>query len=272
MAAPENEEEVEEKEDWLVTYADAITLLMAFMVMLLTFAEYDMPAFETAATAIQSNLTGQEATSPIQLLRIDVQDVVFNMQADQVVKVETDKKGIVIELSSSAFFKPGTADVREEALPVLEKMTQTLLAPRYLFYTIEIEGHTDDEPINTARYPSNWELSASRAAGIIRFLISQDIDSVRMKATGFADTQPKAPNRDPDGQPIPENMAANRRVALRVYPMSLDERKEYEAILAIREQQELQNEAAAAQNQPKETLPPLDQQPGGALPAAPTKQ
>ena len=98
MATPEYVEEVEEKEDWLVTYADAITLLMAFMVMLLTFAEYDMPAFETTANAIKNNLTGQDSTSPTQLLRIDVQDVVYNMQADQVVKVETDKKGIVIEL------------------------------------------------------------------------------------------------------------------------------------------------------------------------------
>ena len=105
MAAPKNVEEVEEKEDWLVTYADAITLLMAFMVMLLTFSEYDIPGFEEASAAIKNNLTGKDSTSPIQLLRIDVQDVVFNIQADQVVKVETDKKGIVIELASSAFFK-----------------------------------------------------------------------------------------------------------------------------------------------------------------------
>ena len=260
MAALKNVEEVEEIEDWLVTYADAITLLMAFMVMLLTFSEYDIPAFEEASAAIKNNLTGKDSTSPIQLLRIDVQDVVFNMQADQVVKVETDKKGIVIELASSAFFKPGSADIREEALPVLEKMTQTLLAPRYLFYTIEIEGHTDDVPISTPRYPSNWELSASRAAGIIRFLISQDLDAVRMKATGYADTQPKGPNRGPDGAAIPENMAANRRVALRVYPMSLEEKKEYEAVLAIREQKEMQMKAAADQNKPNETLPPLEQQ------------
>jgi chemotaxis protein MotB len=267
MEAPP--EEVEEKEDWLVTYADAITLLMAFMVMLLTFAEYDIPAFETAATAIKSNLTGQEATSPIQLLRIDVQDVVYNMQADQVVKVETNKKGIVIELSSSAFFKPGSADIREEALPVLEKMTQTLLAPRYHFYTIEIEGHTDDVPINTARYPSNWELSASRAAGIIRFLISQELDPSRMKATGYADTQPKAPNRTPDGTAIPENQSANRRVALLIYPMSLEEKKAYEDILAMQEQKELAKDAAEG----KQALPPLQQMQGGnVIPAAPAQQ
>jgi chemotaxis protein MotB len=260
MATPEYVEEIEEKEDWLVTYADAITLLMAFMVMLLTFAEYDMPAFETTANAIKSNLTGQDSTSPTQLLRIDVQDVVYNMQADQVVKVETDKKGIVIELSSSAFFIPGTADVREEAMPVLGKMTQTLLAPRYLFYTIEIEGHTDDIPISTPRYPSNWELSASRAAGIIRLLIDQEIDPARMKATGYADTKPKAPNRDPDGAEIPENMAANRRVSIRVYPMSLEEKANYEVILDKREQIELEKEAIADQNNPEEVLQKLKMQ------------
>ncbi len=72
-------EEVEEKEDWLVTYADAITLLMAFMVMLLTFAEYDIPAFQEAAKAIKENIGGGESdASPLQLLKIDLQDVVYN--------------------------------------------------------------------------------------------------------------------------------------------------------------------------------------------------
>jgi len=257
MAAPKPIQEAEEKEDWLITYADAITLLMAFFVMLLTFAEYDIPAFEEAAAAIKKNLSGQEATSPIQLLRIDVKNVVFNMQADQVVKVETDDKGIVIELASSAFYKPGAADIRDEALPVLEKMSQTLLAPRYLFYTIEIEGHTDDDPISTPRYPSNWELSASRAAGIIRFLISQGFDATRMRATGYADTKPKAPNYTFDGAPIPENKTANRRVAIRVYPMSLAEKKAYQEILDKREEKEL--EKKAAQSGGSQALPPLEQ-------------
>ena len=234
--------EVEEKEDWLITYADAITLLMAFMVMLLTFSEYDMPAFEEASAAIKNNLTGQENTSPTQLLKIDVQDVVYNMQADQVVKVTTDKKGVVIELSSSAFYKPASAEMREEAIPVLEKMVQTLLAPRYEAYHIDVEGHTDDVPINTEMYPSNWELSALRATRIVRFLVSQEMDPDRMKATGFADTRPKAPNRDPEGKAIPENQAKNRRVAIRIYPMNMNERDAY--LLKV-EQRNLEKEAAA---------------------------
>ncbi len=218
-------EEVEEKQDWLITYADAITLLMAFMVMLLTFTKYDIPAFEEAAAAIQSNLSGRDSTSPIQLLRIDVQDVVYNMQADQVVKVNTDDKGIVIELSSSAFYKPGSAELREEALPVLEKMAQTLLAPRYQTYAIEIEGHTDDIPINTPRFPSNWELSAMRATQVVRLLVSQGMEPIRLKASGYADTEPKAPNKDAEGNPVPDNQALNRRVVIRIYPMSLAERE-----------------------------------------------
>lgn len=233
----------DDKEEWLITYADAITLLMAFFVMLLTFAEYDIPAFEEAAAAIKSKMSGREETSPIQLLKIDVEDVVFNMQADQVVTVETDGKGIVIELDSSAFYKPGSADIRQEAIPVLDKMAQTLLAPRYQTYIVEVEGHTDDDPINTPLYPSNWELSAQRATRVVRFLIAQGMEAFRMRATGFADTKPKAPNVDPQGNPIPENKAKNRRVAIRVYPMSLDQK---EAFLRELELRELQKEAQAA--------------------------
>ncbi len=259
MSAPELPPDIEEKEDWLITYADAITLLMAFMVMLLTFAEYDIPAFEEAAAAIQSNLSGRDSTSPIQLMRIDVQDVVYNMQADQVVKVDTDDKGIIIELSSSAFYKPGSANLREEALPVLEKMAQTLLAPRYQTYAIEIEGHTDDIPINTPRFPSNWELSSMRAAQVVRLLISQGMEPIRLKATGYADTQPKAPNKDAEGNPVPDNQALNRRVVIRVYPMSLADREVFFQKLADKEREK---EASAAQ-QPA-TLAPAPATPAPA--------
>lgn len=235
MALPPKEFE-EDREDWLTTYADAITLLMAFFVMLLSFAKYDVPAFEEAAAAIKTNIGKQQATSPIQLLKLDVEDVVYNMQADQVVKVEKDSRGIVIELSSSAFYKPGSADIREEAAPVIEKVAQILKAPRYLPYVIDVEGHTDDDPISTEKFPSNWELSAVRATRVVRFFAEQGIDVLRMKATGFAETHPKAPNRDAESKPIKENQAKNRRVAVRVYPMSVEEKNEYMRIIELKKQ------------------------------------
>ncbi len=284
MALPPKEFE-EDKEEWLVTYADAITLLMSFFVMLLTFAKYDIPAFEEAAAAIKTNIGKQQATSPIQLLKLDVQDIVYNMQADQVVKVEKDDKGIVIELASSAFYKPGSADVREEALPVLEKISQTLKAPRYQPYVIDIEGHTDDDPISTDKFPSNWELSAGRAARVVRYFAEHGIEPIRMKASGLADTQPKAPNRDAEGQAIKENQAKNRRVTVRVYPMSLDQKTQLMQIVEAKKQQQqaatgnaasggqLPPAAGQAPSQPAGTAvapPPAQPAPSGqAIPAAP---
>jgi chemotaxis protein MotB len=197
---------------------------MAFMVMLLTFAEYDMPAYQEAAAAIEGQISGRDVISPIEMMKQDIQDVVYEQQADQAVEIEADDKGIVIELASSAFYKPGSADFRDEALPVLLSMVQLLDAPRFKAYIIEVEGHTDDDPIRTVRYPSNWELSAGRAIGVVRYFIEQGMFPKRLKAVGFADSRPKVPNRKKDGTPIPANQAENRRVIIRVYPMSLEER------------------------------------------------
>lgn len=222
------EEPEEIKEDWIITYADAITLLMAFFVMLLNFSKIDIPMFEEVAAGIKNEIGmgGDPEVTPTQMMKIDIQDVVYTMQADEVINVGTDSQGVVIELASSAFYVPGSADIRPEAFPVLRKLAQTLDSPRYQTYIIEVEGHTDDDPIHTARYPSNWELSAGRATGVVRLFIEQGMDASRMKASGFAEGRPKVPNRDASGAPIRENQATNRRVIIRVYPMSLDERKE----------------------------------------------
>jgi len=229
MPIPKPKAREEASEDWLTTYADAITLLMAFFVMMLTFAEFDVPAYQEAAAAIANNIGSGEKdkVSETQELKIDVEDIVFEMQADQAVDVKLDKKGVVIELSGGAFFQPGTAKLADQAIPVLEKITQTVTAPKFQFYNIEVEGHSDDEPISTERFPSNWELSADRAATVVRFFEAREMERSRMKAVGYADTQPKVPNRDTEGKPIPENRATNRRIAIKVFPMNLTEREKY---------------------------------------------
>lgn len=204
-----------------------MTLLMAFFVMMLTFAEFDIPAYEEAVAAMKENIGGRDEPSTTQQLKLDAEDVVYEMQADQVMSVSQDKKGVVIELASNAFFKPGSATLRKAAVPVLEKMAQTLEAPKYLFYNVEVEGHTDDDPISTKRFPSNWELSAVRASSVVRFLIGQKMDPIRFRVVSLADTQPKVPNRDEEGQPIKENQATNRRINIRLAPMSLDDRARY---------------------------------------------
>lgn len=236
------------EEDWLITYSDAVTLLMAFFVMLLTFSEFDIPAFQEAAAAIKNKVGKHDDISPTEKLKIDVEDVVFTLNADQVVQVSKDERGVVIDLASNAFYKPGSADLRDEAIPVLEKIVQTLDAPRYQTFNIRIEGHTDDDPIATERFPSNWELSAGRATRVVRFFVEQGVDAIKLSGTGFAETRPKVPNRDADGNAIKENQSTNRRTAIRVEPMSLDEQDAYFSLLAIRrvEEQKAKREAEAA--------------------------
>ncbi len=278
MGVPAKPPPEEEKEDWLVTYADAITLLMCFFVMMLTFAEFDIPAYEEAAAAIKDKIgSGDENASPTEKLKIDVEDVVFQMQADRAVQVTKDSKGVVIELASSAFYKPGSAELREAAIPVLEKIAQTISAPRYATYNIQIEGHTDDEPISTEKFPSNWELSTARAATVVRFFADNGfVDPLKLSAAGFADQKPKVPNRAEDGTPIPENRATNRRTAIRINAMSLKEREVWYQHLALKrakeeaeKQAKAAEEAASGQGQPgqegavpqTEGQPPAEAQP-----------
>ncbi len=229
MAAPTNIPEEKDEEEWILTYADAITLLMAFFVMLLTFAKFDIPSFEEVRKGISEAVGHRDnEPTPTELLKVDVEDAVATMQAEEVTKITKDEKGIVIELDSSAFYKPGSAEILPNALPLLKKVGDTLKSVKFRFYNVEIEGHTDDAPISTPIYPSNWELSAGRATRVARFFAGNGIDPLRLKATGFAETRPVVPNRDSKGKPIKKNMAKNRRVIIRVFPMNLKKRDKIE--------------------------------------------
>ena len=227
---PQTDGDDDDADSWLVTYADAVTLLMAFFIMLVSFSRIDIATFEEVAAGIKDHVGKHDLTEedrPIENLKIEMQEVVYAMQADKVVRVETDKEGVSIELDSSAFFTPGTAQLVEAAYPVLQNMAAQVMAPKYEAYFIEVQGHTDDDPINTPLFPSNWELSAARASAVVRYFISQGSDPYKMKAIGYADTRPLYPNRTTNGTPIPENQAANRRVVLRVRPMTIEENDAY---------------------------------------------
>lgn len=204
-------------EDWLVTYADAITLLMSFFILIASISRIDLNVFEKVQAGISRDLLQKEVVQPLTLLEIDIEDVLFTYSAETFADVSVDDKGIVIELQANALFPSGSAQLKNDALPMLQKFAETFGSPRYEYYVIEIEGHTDDVPINTPLFPSNWELSAARATNVVRFFISRGIAATRLRAIGFAETQPKLPNREADGKAIPENQAANRRVAIRVH-------------------------------------------------------
>jgi chemotaxis protein MotB len=121
-----------------------------------------------------------------------------------------------LEISSAAFFDSGSALLSDAGKAILRDVAVNLLSARFRGYQITVEGHTDDTPISTAQFPSNWELSTARASAVARFLLDQRIPAQRIRAAGYADTFPKAPNRDAQGNAIPLNQAQNRRVVIKL--------------------------------------------------------
>ncbi len=203
---------------WVTTFADMTTLLLAFFILLVSISKVDVVLFEKVKAGIQEGVGNREVTTPIEDLRVQTAEVVKSLQVEDVVGIGEDEQGLVIEFASSAFYQPGSADIRPEAFPVLEQIVATLNEPRYQNFQIEVQGHTDDIPINTERYPSNWELSGDRATRVVRFMADVGIRKERMVAMAYADIAPKAPNRTPEGQAIPLNQELNRRIAVRVFP------------------------------------------------------
>lgn len=209
-----------EEEDWLTTYADAITLLMAFFVMLVSFSKVDIPAFEAAMAGIQDKLGKDDAPKrPMFTLQQNLNSILQEVQIDQD-QVETgfDQAGVVIDFETGSFFRPGSAELLPQAEKILLEIAYELSQSPYDLYFVDVEGHTDDAPIKTPQFPSNWELSTARATGVVRFLISADVQPERLKASGYADVRPKFPNRDLFGEAIPENRKKNRRISIRLHP------------------------------------------------------
>ena len=220
---PPEEKSEPPSEDWLVTYADAITILMTFFVMMFSIIKPTSPELlealenSTAAGAIMSTIVGKTAAPPTPFMALVEQ---LNEEAGEggEGKVETTstRRSSTFEFKSGDMFAPGTADILPSGEPTLDRVAQNLILLGIQTYKVDVEGHTDDDPISTAKFPSNWELSAAQAAAVARFLISRGVDPERITVIGYGDTRPKEDNRDINGVPIPENMAANRRVVVRI--------------------------------------------------------
>jgi chemotaxis protein MotB len=116
-------------------------------------------------------------------------------------------RGVEMEINASALFNQGEADIQPEAKKTLADAARVLGDNDY---AIEVEGHTDNLPISTARFPSNWELSSARASSVVRLFIDQGVAAKRLKAVGSADNHPVLPNDSAEGR------ARNRRVTITV--------------------------------------------------------
>ncbi len=283
MARKRRHEEHENHERWLVSYADFITLLFAFFVVMYSISSVNdgkyrvlsetlTDAFLTSAQSLDpiqvgekvrttlpvagefaasepGTLESSDQNDPLDTLDEEVYDTKGRPEAEGVGKAgdsgkgKTDatldqtaddlkaalaqfisedlasvtqtERGVEVEMRSKALFPSGSARLSRKAIGMMRSMAR-ILAP--LPNQIEVEGHTDNVPIKTILFPSNWELSAARAASVVHLLGRFKVNHNQMAAIGYGEYRPRADNATPGGR------QENRRVAL-VIKTQADERK-----------------------------------------------
>jgi chemotaxis protein MotB len=197
--------EPQQDELWLISYADLLSLLVGFFIMIIAAVPLRQAAFERIAASI----SGSKA-APLQQLRQRVEDLVAKSpELRDRVLARDDAEGLGIEFKDALLFDSGSADVRPEGRRAIGEVARLLrsLPDR----PVLVEGHTDEVPIRTAQFHSNWELSAQRAINVLAALESSGIPRERLSARAFADTHP----REVQGT-IEDRRLANRRVVVRV--------------------------------------------------------
>jgi len=213
---------------WLLTYADLITLLMAFFVIMYAMSKADTAKFNalrySLAVALKADsgtansiLFDQQGSTPIDQTMPkegsaketeDFQEIIHKIQANvkdpRMVGFLVDERGLTVRFLDNVLFDIGQANLRQDALPLLDTVGAALKGnTRYL----RVEGHADNLPINTLQFPSNWELSSARSIAVTRFLIERhSMDPRRMSSLGYGEYRPLYPNT------TEENRARNRRV------------------------------------------------------------
>ena len=236
-------------ERWLVSYADFITLLFAFFVVLYAFAKADerkqaqvsqaidnafrslgvlsnakaetppeqnaftatgLPSSPPATIAGESVLTPGKVKEDLDHIRKKLQQSLAKQIAEHTVTINMGRDGLVISLREAGFFDSGSAVPHPEASATLRRIAEALgMMP----YDVRVEGHTDNLPIHNGQFDSNWELSSARATHIARLLLSlHSIPPDRLSAAGYAEFHPLAGNDTAEGR------ATNRRVDLVILP------------------------------------------------------
>ncbi len=209
-----------EGNDWLVTYADAITLLMTFFVLLLSTATIDQAKYEEVSDGISKGLLHKQTAMPFTMLAKDIAALIKENDLDKTVEVVSVVDGVKIELASELLFKTGSATLKQKLKPVLIKIGHYITSlENYRNLKVDVEGHTDDVPIHTVEFPSNWELSSRRSTNVVRLLIQHGMAEAKIRVVAYAHTRPKLANRDEKKRPIHKHQAANRRVVLYIKRM-----------------------------------------------------
>ena len=225
MARKKYEEEPESQDRWLVSYADFITLLFAFFVVMYAVSVVNEGKYKVMSDALGSAFGGRtpalaqpKIEQPLPLVSLVERRRLEAMRRDREhlarlarqlnaalaplvrsgkVRVTQNARGVSVEINASVLFASGDAAIAPDAQEVLRAVAALLKDDTH---AIQVEGHTDNVPIANVLFPSNWELSAMRAGTVVRLFIDNGVPAARLTALGHGDNLPVASNDDPAGR------------------------------------------------------------------------
>lgn len=197
---------------WIVSYADIVTIILTFFILIFSVSRISTSRYEQLASAF-----GNQPERSISDVQSDLQRIVDELGMDQQVRIERTDDGLFIELENSILFESGKAELHPDSAALLRPIGERLSHALGDDYGVVVEGYTDDVPIRNARFRSNWELSTSRAIYVMEELVAAGVPQDRVSVQGFADTRAQAPAlRDASPDAIERARASDRRVVLRV--------------------------------------------------------
>ena len=207
-------------ESWLLPFADMVTFLMAFFVILYSVNQTSPEQAQRITEAIAVSMDPDAVFDPnaskrpptiqekYELITSDIEMAMQEINLDEAVSIHLSPDGLMLTAKTELLFSSGSDQLKPDAINVIQNIA---LIVKNEPIDIRVEGHTDDLPINTARFPSNWELSSSRAIAVLKQLQAANIWPSRLSATGYADTRPLV-NASGTPEEVRQARETNRRV------------------------------------------------------------
>ena len=201
-----------EENSWLLTYSDTITLLLCFFVLLLSVSTINQSKVEKISSGLTKTLSRKESVEPFSKIGYILTKSIEKKEGWNDIEIKPTSLGLLIRFPSKLLFNTGSAIIKETINPFLKNIVTAINESQYKNYIINIEGHTDNIPINTPLYESNWELSAHRATNVVKKLIEKGIPAKKLRAIALGSTHPIEKNQNSDGSQNLTNQAKNRRI------------------------------------------------------------
>lgn len=215
--------------NWVFSYADMMTSMVVFLIILLSFSRIDYDRLASVSEQMKDQTTKTDKTQPDTAQTTatktpatplnQVESKLNSLSHIEGVDFQKVGSGAYLTIKDSVLFESGRAKISDEALKRLTPVFTTLKdLPKD--YDFVVEGYSDDNPIHTFEYASNWELSAARALSVMLFMRDLGFEPTRLSFQAFGEFQPLVPNRDAQGKPIPENQSRNRRAVIKIHQNS----------------------------------------------------